>query len=94
MAKMITRTFTTTTARIYETHMANGNIVADFQTAYDIPGKVDPETAVKMWRKAYGIKKGTFVADCEYTDQLRGMTVEDFIKYSAPVEKTTGADDE
>lgn len=79
--KLITRTITVTTAEIMclDTETANVEIV----TA-ELMGKVDKETALKMYKVT--AETDTFKAvACQtvnYSEQLYGMTEKEFIKHA------------
>lgn len=51
-----------------------------------IPVRVNSSTAItKEIAKAYPEEKGLFCISTEYKEELRRLSVEDFLKYSEPV---------
>ena len=98
MAKYITRTFITSIVHPVAVTMVNNQPVTEELEAIVIPGKVSDEKALKVAKKAY-TDKNVLLNGIDYQSELRGMTVEDFMKYSVPmvdtaVEETEPADNQ
>ena len=89
MAKYITRTFITSMV----VTMVNNQPVSEELEAIVIPGKVSDEKALKVAKKAYP-DKNVLLNGIDYQSELRGMTVEDFMKYSVPMVDTAAEDTE
>ena len=91
MAKYITRTFITSIVHPVAVTMVNNQPVTEELEAIVIPGKVSDEKALKVAKKTYP-DKNVLLNGVDYQSELRGMTVEDFMKYSVPMVDT--AEDE
>ena len=93
MAKYITRTFITSIVHPVAVTMVNNQPVTEELEAIVIPGKVSDEKALKVVKKAY-TDKNVLLNGIDYQSELRGMTVEDFMKYSVPMVDTAAEDTE
>lgn len=93
MAKYITRTFITSIVHPVVVTMVNNQPVSEELEAIVIPGKVSDEKALKVAKKAYP-DKNVLLNGIDYQSELRGMTVEDFMKYSVPMVDTAAEDTE
>lgn len=98
MAKYITRTFITSIVHPVAVTMANNQPVTEELEAIVITGKVSDEKALKVAKKAYP-DKSVLLNGIDYQSELRGMTVENFMKYSVPmvdtaVEETESTDNQ
>lgn len=79
--KKITRRFFETTILPVAVVMRDGELEKENLNAIVVDGKIDLEKAEKIARKA-NQGKTVVIEDIYYTDELRGMTTETFIKYS------------
>ena len=93
MAKYITRTFITSIVHPVAVTMVNNQPVTEELEAIVIPGKVSDEKALKVAKKAYP-DKNVLLNGIDYQSELRGMTVEDFMKYSVSMVDTAAEDTE
>ena len=93
MAKYITRTFITSIVHPVAVTMVNNQPVTEGLEAIVITGKVSDEKALKVSKKAYP-DKNVLLNGIDYQSELRGMTVEDFMKYSVPMVDTTADETE
>lgn len=93
MAKYITRTFITTIVHSVAVTMENNQPVTEELADIVIHGKVNDEKALKAAKKA-NPDKNVLLKGLDYQSELRGMTVEDFMKYSVPMTDTAAEDDE
>ena len=93
MAKYITRTFITSIVHPVAVTMVNNQPVTEELEDIVIPGKVSDEKALKVAKKAY-TDKNVLLNGIDYQSELRGMTVEDFMKYSVPMVDTAAEDTE
>ena len=93
MAKYITRTFITSIVHPVAVTMVNNQPVTEELEAIVITGKVSDEKALKVAKKAYP-DKNVLLNGIDYQSELRGMTVEDFMKYSVPMADTTADETE
>lgn len=93
MAKYITRTFITSIVHPVAVSMVNNQPVTEELEAIVITGKVTDEKALKAAKKAYP-DKNVLLNGIDYQSELRGMTVEDFMKYSVPMADTAADETE
>ena len=93
MAKYITRTFITSIVHPVAVTMVNNQPVTEELEAIVITGKVSDEKALKAAKKCYP-DKNVLLNGIEYQSELRGMTVEDFMKYSVPMVDTAADETE
>lgn len=93
MAKYITRTFITSIVHPVAVTMVNNQPVTEELEAIVITGKVSDEKALKAAKKAYP-DKSVLLNGIDYQSELRGMTVEDFMKYSVPMADTAAEETE
>ena len=93
MAKYITRTFITSIVHPVAVTMVNNQPVTEELEAIVITGKVSDEKALKAVKKVYP-GKSVLLNGIDYQSELRGMTVEDFMKYSVPMDDTAAEDTE
>lgn len=93
MAKYITRTFITSIVHPVAVSMVNNQPVTEELEAIVITGKVTDEKALKAAKKAYP-DKNVLLNGIDYQSELRGMTVEDFMKYSVPMVDTAADETE
>lgn len=93
MAKYITRTFITSIVHAVAVTMVDNHPITEELADIVIPGKVNDEKAAKAAKKAYP-DKNVLLNGIDYQSELRGMTVEDFLKYSVPMTDTAAEDDE
>ena len=93
MAKYITRTFITSIVHPVAVTMVNNQPVTEELEAIVIPGKVSDEKALKAAKKAYP-DKSVLLNGIDYQSELRGMTVEDYMKYSVPMVDTAAEETE
>ena len=93
MAKYITRTFIKSIVHPVAVTMVNNQPVTEELDAIVIPGKVSDEKALKVAKKAYP-DKNVLLNGIYYQSELRGMTIEDFMKYSVPMVDTAAEDTE
>lgn len=93
MAKYIIRTFITSIVHPVAVTMVNNQPVTEELEAIVITGKVSDEKALKVTKKAYP-DKNVLLNGIDYQSELRGMTVEDFMKYSVPMVDTAAEDTE
>lgn len=93
MAKYITRTFITSIVHPVSVTMVNNQPVTEELEAIVITGKVSDEKALKAAKKAYP-GKNVLLNGIDYQSELRGMTVEDFMKYSVPMVDTAADETE
>lgn len=93
MAKYITRTFITTIVHSVAVTMVDNQPVTEELADIVIHGKVNDEKALKAAKKAYP-DKNVLLKGIDYQSELRGMTVEDFMKYSVPMVDTAAAEDD
>lgn len=93
MAKYITRTFITSIVHPVAVTMVNNQPITEELATLVIPGKVNDEKALKAAKKAYP-DKNVLLNGIDYQSELRGMTVEDFLKYSILMVDTAAEDTE
>ena len=93
MAKYITRTFITSIAHAVAVTMVDNQPITEELPDIVIPGKVNDEKAAKAAKKAYP-DKNVLLNGIDYQSELRGMPVEDFLKYSVPMTDTAAEDTE
>lgn len=93
MAKYITRTFITSIVHAVAVTMVDNQPITEELADIVIPGKVTDEKAAKAAKKAYP-DKNVLLNGIDYQSTLRGMTVEDFLKYSVPMTDTAAEDAE
>ena len=93
MAKYITRTFITTIVHSVAVTMVDNQPITEKLPDFVIPGKVNDEKTAKAVKKAYP-DKNVLLNGIDYQSELRGMTVEDFMKYSVPMVDTAADDTE
>lgn len=93
MAKYITRTFITSIVHPVAVTMVDNQPITEKLPDIVIPGKVNDEKAAKAAKKAYP-DKNVLLNGIDYQSELRGMTVEDFLKYSVLMTETVAEDDE
>ena len=93
MAKYITRTFITSIVHPVAVTMVNNQPVTEELEAIVITGKVSDEKALKAAKKVYP-DKNVLLNGIYYQSELRGMTAEDFMKYSVPMVDTTADETE
>lgn len=93
MAKYITRTFITSIVHPVAVTMVDNQPITEELADIVIPGKVNDEKAAKAAKKAYP-DKNVLLNGIDYQSELRGMTVEDFMKYSVPMTDTAAENDE
>lgn len=80
--RYFTRTVTTTVIKVAQ--FADGQVV-EFPDIV-VPVRVNSNTAItKEITRAYPDAKGLFCVNTEYREELRRLSVEDFLKYSEPV---------
>lgn len=87
MAKYITRTFIKSIVHPVAVTMVNNQPLIQELEAIVITGKVSDEKALKAAKKAYP-DNNVVLNGIDYQSELRGMTVEDFMKYSVPMADT------
>lgn len=87
MAKYITRTFITSIVHPVAVTMVDNQPITEELADIVIPGKVNDEKAAKAAKKVYP-GKNVLLNGIDYQSTLRGMTVEDFLKYSVPMTET------
>lgn len=93
MAKYITRTFITSIVHAVAVTMADNQPITEELPDIVISGKVNDEKATKAAKKAYP-DKNVLLNGIDYQSELRGMTVEDFLKYSVPMTDTAAEEAE
>ena len=93
MAKYITRTFIKSIVHPLAVTMVNNQPVTEELECIVITGKVSDDKALKAAKKAYP-DKNVLLNGIDYQSELRGMTVEDFMKYSVPMVDTAAEDTE
>lgn len=93
MAKYITRTFITSIVHLVAVTMVDNQPITEELPDIVIPGKVNDEKAAKAAKKAFP-DKNVLLNGIDYQSELRGMSVEDFLKYSAPMTDTAAKDAE
>lgn len=93
MAKYITRTFITSIVHTVAVTMVDNQPITEELADIVIPGKVNDEKAAKAAKKAYP-DKNVLLNGIDYEAEMRGMTVEDFMKYSVPMTDPAAEDDE
>lgn len=93
MAKYITRTFIKSIVHPVAVTMVNNQPVTEELEAIVITGKVSDEKALKVAKKDYP-DKNVLLNGIDYQSELRGMTVEDFMKYSVPMVDTAADETE
>ena len=93
MAKYITRTFIKSIVHPVAVTMVNNQPVTEELEAIVITGKVSDEKALKVAKKDYP-DKNVLLNGIDYQSELRGMTVEDFMKYSVPMVDTAAEETE
>lgn len=80
--RFFTRTVTTTVIKV--ARFADGQV--DAFPDIIVPVRVSSNTAImREINKAYPDTKGLFCVNTEYREELRRLSVEDFLKYSEPV---------
>ena len=87
MAKYITRTFITSIVHPVVVTMVDNQPITEELPDIAIPGKVNDDKAAKVAKKAYP-DKNVLLNGIDYQSTRRGMTVEDFLKYSVPMTET------
>ena len=93
MTKSINRTLITSIVHPVAVTMVNNQPVTEELEAIVITGKVSDEKALKAAKKAYP-GKNVLLNGIDYQSELRGMTVEDFMKYSVPMVDTAAEETE
>ena len=93
MAKYITRTFIKSIVHPLAVTMVNNQPVTEELECIVITGKVSDDKALKAAKKAYP-DKNVLLNGIDYQSELRGMAVEDFMKYSVPMVDTAAEDTE
>lgn len=93
MAKYITRTFIKSIVHPVAVTMVNNQPLIQELEAIVITGKVSDEKALKAAKKAYP-DNNVVLNGIDYRSELRGMTVEDFMKYSIPMVDTAADETE
>lgn len=93
MTKYITRTVITSIVHAVAVTMIDNQPITEELADIVIPGKVNDEKAAKAAKKAYP-DKNVLLNGIDYQSELRGMTVEDFLKYSVPMTDTAAENDE
>ena len=93
MAKYITRTFITSIVHPVAVAMVDNQPITEELPEIVIPGKVNDEKAAKAAKKAYP-DKNVLLNGIDYQSELRGMTVEDILKYSVPMVDTAADETE
>lgn len=89
MTKLVTRTFTQSDIYAVEVSMDNGEIGTVDLDIITVPEKVNEESAMRIVRKTYGKKGQYLIKEIVYNDELRAMSVEDFLRHSEVVEKSS-----
>lgn len=84
--KKITRRFFRTTIMPVAVIMHAGQLEKEDLEAIEVDGKIDLTKAEKIAKKAYP-DKTVVIEELFYTDELRGMTTETFLKHSEVIEE-------